>query len=462
LLLSHLTGAIIANNLQSLIINKCELMTEQTNLEKKIKRHIYGKPQSVLIVFPAGLANAAQYEARFILDNLWFQNKFPSTLSISKNALRIDKIHMFAVMELMLRGQCFTDIRLIISEGKTVNMPAFKNKCDDISWDLYFDRAMEVKIKVDAGASPSLHEGAMKDILTDCLNGKVKRMVAGEEGDEAATLYVDAYQYQFVMSLSLAGAPLYKRGYRSILSDSAPLREDIAASCLQKALQFSLKNNPEFSVDALLIPFSGTGTFLFEYWMKRFQVTPGLLNRNYAIQAMPLFRSEHFKYLLKKAHEHCMIEQLKIADDYCMDTSEEANAALLKNIQNFKAVVEGHHLTWPCEDDATVIHQDDLLTMDITTAFKELSGNIFMPLNPPYGIRLGKKNDTVTFYKQIAHQIKKLAEKVKESDAHVSGFILCPDEDSWSAFCKTLNKVKLETYHMTQGGLDIRVTQFYI
>jgi len=437
-------------------------MTEQNIPEKKIKRNIYGKPQSILVIFPAGLASAAHDEAQLILNNLWFQNKFPSEITVLKNALRIDQIHMFAVMELLMRGQCFTDIRLIVSEGKVVNMPAFKNKCDDITWDYYVTRAMSIKIKVDSGASPSLHEGAMKEILMHGLARKVSSIVAGEGGEETTSLYVDVYQYHSVMSISLAGAPLYKRGYRSVLSNSAPLREDIAASCLQKALQFAGKNNNEFIVDSLWVPFSGTGTFLFEYWMERYQFSPVLFKRNYAIQEMPLFRSENFNYLFKKAREHCLIEKLKLNNFYCMDSSDEANDALLKNINNFRQAVESHQFSWNADDSPELFHQGDFLKMEMAVPLNELSGNIFMPINPPYGIRIGSSNDTVTLYKQIARQIKKLSEVIKKREGRILGFILCPSEESWSGFCKILSDAKLDTYHITQGGLDIRVAQFYL
>jgi 23S rRNA G2445 N2-methylase RlmL len=436
--------------------------TTVTNLEKRIKRNIYGKPQSILVIYPPGFSKVAQDEVQFIMENLWFQNKFPTEMTVLKNALRIDQIHMFAVLELIMRGQCFTDIRLILGEGKVEKMLSFENKCDKVEWDFFTSPDMSLKINVDSGASPSLHEGAMKDKLVACLKSKIKRIVSGENVEETTTVFVDVYKYQLTMSISLAGAALYKRGYRSVLSNSAPLREDMAACCILKALQFSATDNQDFINDYLLVPFSGTGTFLFEYVIACYQFAPALLQRTYAIQAMPLFNSENFNFLLKKARENCSVEKMQPGNFYCVDNVEAANKALLNNIENFNKAVELNQLKWNGAAHSNWCANDDFLKMDVVALYPELTGNIFIPINPPYGIRLGKNDDTVTLYKQIAKQVNALSVYAKKQGKQVAGFILCPGEGTWSGFCKTLSKAKIETYHITQGGLDIRVAQFCI
>lgn len=432
-------------------------MTEKDNIEKQIKRNIYGKPQSILVIFPPGLSAAAHAEAQYILANLWFQNKFQSEITVLKNALRIDQIHMFAVVELMMRGQCFSDIRLIVSEGKAANMTAFEKKCEDLPWDFYLARTMSLKIKVDVGASPTLHEGAMKEMLAGGLKSRVRSIVSGENAEETTTLYVDAYKYHSIMSFSLAGAPLYKRGYRSVMSKSAPLREDIAACCIQNAMQFGVEN--KIAPDSVFIPFSGTGTFLFEYWMTCYQFAPALFEREYALQSMPLFREDNFNYLLKKAREFCVIEKLTPGNYYCLDNLESANEALLQNLDNFKQAVEKNQFAWSGEGHEWS-HLDDFMKMDVAAIMNDLPGNIFIPMNPPYGIRLGKSHDAVVLYKHIAQQINKLYTSAKKRKTRVTGFILCPSEESWSVFCKNLTGALIDTYHLTQGGLDIRVAQF--
>lgn len=437
-------------------------MTEKDNIDRRIKRNIYGKPQSILVIFPPGLSGVASDEAQYILEHLWFQNKFTSEITVLKNALRIDKIHMFAITELLMRGQCFTDIRLIIGEDKVVNIPAFDKYCHDISWDFYLAQSMSVKLKIDTGASPALHEGAMKEILSHCVESKVKRIVKGEDAEETTAIFVDVYKYNATTSISLAGSPLYKRGYRSVLSNSAPLREDIAACCIQQALQFGVKNNEDIKIDSLLNPFSGTGTFLFEYWIARYQFSPVLFERKYAVQEMPLYRADNFNYLLKKSLEHCLIDSMNPESFYCIDNAESANKALLENVGSFKRAVEMSQLSWTGAEKTNWYLQENFLKMDLSRVIATMNGSLFVPINPPYGIRLADNQDTVTIYKKIAQQLNILSGLTKSRGDHLLGFILCPSEDAWSCFCKTLNGAAIDTYHINQGGLDIRVCQFYI
>lgn len=436
-------------------------MTQQENLEKRIKRSLYAQPQSILVLFPAGLSNIARDEAQFILEHLWFHNKFKTKITVLKNALRIDQIHLFAVMELLIRGLCFTDIRLIISEGKTLNMSVFDKTCAEMPWDFYLTPSMSIKVKIDVGASPALHEGAMKETVIRCLAGKVDSIVSGEDVNEISSIYVDVYKHHSIISLSLAGAPLYKRGYRSVLSHSAPLREDIAACCIQKALQFAQKNNAEFSVDSLLIPFSGTGTFLFEYWIARYQFSPALFDRAYAVQSMPLFRQDHFNFLIKKAREYCAIKELSSSHFCCIDNAEPVTVAITENIKKFEQAIIKNQFSWREIKSSEWLIKDDFLKMSVSKLLEKLSGNLFIPLNPPYGIRLENSNSTVRRYKEIAQKINEVFAIVQKYHHHVLGFILCPTEDAWSAFCKTLISAKIETDHFTQGGLDIRVAMFY-
>ena len=301
----------------------------------------------------------------------------------------------------------------------------------------------------------------MKEILTHGLANMVSAMVTGENTEATTLLHLDVFNHHSIMSISLAGEPLYKRGYRSVLSHSAPLREDIAACCLQKAMQFIANNHNDFACDNLLVPFSGTGTFLFEYWISRYQFVPALFERTYAIQAMPLYRSDHFNYLLKKARENCSIEQLTPANYYCVDSSTSANEALLSNIENFKQALEKNQFAWRGTEESKWLLHENFLKIDLAATFTDLSGNLFMPINPPYGIRFGKSKDTVMLYEHIANKINELSAILKKREKHVAGFILCPGEASWSVFCKTLTGANIDTYHLTQGGLDIRVAQFY-
>ncbi|APJ04554.1 hypothetical protein [Silvanigrella aquatica] len=446
----------------------------EENLERKIKKNIYGKAQSVKITFPAGLGSTALKEIESILNNLWFPQKFQSHCQLLKNEIQIDKIHMSAISELLIRCQCISDIKLILLEEKALGKEAFEKQCRSLNWNMFLQKEMSLKIKVNSVASKAFHETGLKEILANILNNHVSEIVSGENTTETTSLNADLYKDTLTLSISLAGDSLYKRGYRGTLSASAPLREDAAACCIQKSIMFAQSKNSNFNMNTILIPFSGTGTFAFEYLQWHYKFVPGLFERIYALQKMPLFRQESFNFLLKKAKENCLFktkdennsenlnsENLKII---CIDNSSNANTALVENLNIFEKKIHNNDFIFPAEIfEKNAVINENFLKLDIDSFLSHKNyGPIFLPLNPPYGIRIHKKSDPIAFYKSIAIKINELSKILKKENHNLSGFILCPNEETWSSFCNQLKHFDLETYHFTQGGMDIRVCQFYI
>ena len=430
------------------------------NLAKNIKKNIYGKAQIAKIIFPPGFGTLALEEAKAILGNLWFAKKFTGKLYLLKNEIQIRPVYLFAIIELLMRNHCFSDVRLTIFKEIVIGKKAFEKKARAIPWDRYINKTMSLKIKVNSVSSAAFHETGLKEILTDILKPYVNELVSGENSNETTCLYAELYKDKLTISISLAGQALYKRGYRGTLTASAPLREDAAACCIRKALLFSKKYNPDFSPDTVLIPFSGTGTFAFEYCQTYFQLIPALLERFYAFQKMPFFRESHFNFLIQKAKDYALLSHSQSDKNpirlVCIDNASHANTALKENITSFKNLAKKIDFILP--DIATL--QADFFKINLD----EFSGPIFMPLNPPYGIRLGNSSHStpLILYKKIAEKINALAFMTKKNQRAILGFILCPTEETWSVFISTLRQSKIETYHFTQGGLDIRVCQFFI
>lgn len=425
--------------------------------ERQLKKHLYTKPQSAIAIYPAGFGETALNEINEIINHPWFPQKHQGQISLLKNEIRIDKIHCFALVELMLRTQCLTDLRLIIHESKAFGKSIFAKKCGEIAWDFYINKSMAIKIKVDSIASKAFHESSLKVILSNILQDKAKEIVSGDNTNEDTCIYIELVKNKLKISISFAGSPLYKRGYRSTISHNAPLREDIAAACIKQAFTFAHTFEPQFIPDTVVIPFSGSGTFAFETLLHTFQLAPALLNRAYAFQKMPLFRKEHFQYLIKKARENVKQSEptcsLKIT---CIDQSDQANQSFRANLKQFNEILSGY------QSSQITLHESNFFDLNITTIVPEHSGNLFIPLNPPYGIRLGKNRDSVLLYKKIASRLNEIISYSKAHQTRLLGFILCPDEETWSAFCKHLTAPNIMTYHCTQGGLDIRVCQFFV
>ncbi len=428
------------------------------NLKKSIKKNIYGKAQVAKIIFPPGLGAVALDEAKAILSNLWFAQPFTGKVYLLKNEIQVRPVYLFAIVELLLRNQCFSDVRLVIFKDIVIGKKAFEKKCREIDWNYYVNKKMSLKIKVNSVSSKAFHETGLKEILTEIIKPYVSDVVSGEHSNETTCLYVEFYKDKLTISISLAGQPLYKRGYRGKLSASAPLREDVAACCIQNALLFSKKYHQDFLPKTMLIPFSGTGTFAFEFCQLYFQFLPALFGRDYALKKMPLFKKTNFDFLVNQAKEHFLSLKSKRDEQaihlYCIDKSGNAMNVLEENLLYYKKAAAKRGFVIP----EIVSIQSDFLTLNVDA----FSGNIFMPLNPPYGIRLNKESNSVLLYKKIALKINEISMKAKENQYNVLGFVLCPDQETWSVLMRNLTQSKTETYHFTQGGLDIRVCQFFI
>ena len=409
-------------------------------------------PQTVKVVFPPGLSEITALEVNAILQSLWFPQKYQSEIIIEKNSLRIEPIHLFAATEILMRSQCSTDVRLVLWEGKTFGKSVFVRKCKEVDWDMFLNKSMTIRIKVNSVASRAFHETGLKEILSDIVGDKVNNIVTGEE-EATTTLYADLHNDRLSLSLSLAGDALYRRGYRGVLSASAPLREDAAAACLRQGLQFARSQRPDFIPDTAFIPFVGTGTFLFEMLIEEYQLSPVLFGREYALQKMPFFREENFQYLLKKAGEYRCSVVDKPMKYVCLDNSKSANSAFLENLQIFQQRISVKLL----QEDVLVY--DDFFTVDLIEMFAKAK-QVFMPLNPPYGMRLGRQQDSVLFYKNIAKRLNEIANLLMNHQGCLAGFILCPTEEAWRGFTSVLKGFKIDTFHFMQGGVDVRVCGF--
>jgi 23S rRNA G2445 N2-methylase RlmL len=302
------------------------------NFKKNLKKNIYGKAHITKIIFPPGSGAAALHEAKAILNDLWAAKKFTGEVHLLKNEIQVRPVYMLAITELLLRNHCFSDVRLVIFKEIVIGKKAFDKKSREIRWDYYLNKKMLLKIKVNSVASTAFHETGLKKILTEIIKPHVSDVVSGEGSDETTCLYVEFYKNKLTISISLAGQPLYKRGYRGKLSASAPLKEDAAACCIQTALLFAKKQDKNFLANTVLVPFSGTGTFAFEYCQIYFQLISAFFEREYALKEMPLFRKTHFDLLVNKAKEQSQTNTENI-DIICIDKASNAVAALEENIK---------------------------------------------------------------------------------------------------------------------------------
>lgn len=272
---------------------------------------------------------------------------------------------------------------------------------------------------------------------------------------------------------SLSGSGLYKRGNREVGGFLAPMREDLAACLLTMTMPKS-----DFY---LWLPFAGSGTYYFEtYGLAKGYEHPSYANL-FAIEHQILDRLANFGITTKAStaaktslsikkssglasskaeinHSQPSVNKRLNSQSSVVDSSSSAHAsarslnaslmkgALLEDIHRETIDRLGKSLAaFSDENDLCELSEQDFFkTSDDRFSEKD----IFLPINPPWGVRLGKSVDEKFF-----HNIGKKLQAFKSKS--LRGFVLCPSEEASRAFLAGYKR-PAEIFHFTQGGKHIR------
>jgi putative N6-adenine-specific DNA methylase len=249
-----------------------------------------------------------------------------------------------------------------------------------LPWPLLFDVRRTIRVNVSAIRSPlkSLDFVTLrvKDAVCD-----VFREARGErpDVDTAAPdvrIHVFLTQSEATFYLDTSGDALFKRGWRTA-GGEAPLRENLAAGILRIA---------GWTIPAPLYdPMCGAGTFLVEAAMMALDVAPGL-NRSFGFERLVNFDEKRWKNLRDRAQARRRpARPLEIAG------SDKSGTSLGQARANLAAAGI---------EDAVRLKQ-----MDILDGSPPLPPGIAV-MNPPYGERLGDKDDLAAFYPRLGDALK--------------------------------------------------------
>jgi putative N6-adenine-specific DNA methylase len=249
-----------------------------------------------------------------------------------------------------------------------------------LPWARLFDVRRTIRVNVSAIRSPlkSLDFVTLrvKDAVCD-----VFREARGERPDVNTTapdvrIHVFLTQGEATFYLDTSGEALFKRGWRSAGGD-APLRENLAAGIL--------KLSGWAAPATLYDPMCGAGTFLVEAAMMALGVAPGL-NRSFGFERLENFDEKRWKTMRDRAQS-----RRQPARPLEMAGADKSGTALGQARANLAAAGI---------EDAVRLKQ-----MDILDGSPPLSPGIAV-MNPPYGERLGDKDDLAAFYPRLGDALK--------------------------------------------------------
>ncbi len=221
------------------------------------------------------------------------------------------------------------------------------------------------------------------------------------------------------LTIDTSGAGLHKRGYRDRQGD-APIKETLAAAMV--LLSFWNKDRVLFD------PFCGSGTIPIEAAMIGKNIAPGL-DRNFA--------AEEWERVPKELWTEAKKEAFKVIDN-------ETKLHILGCDIDRKAILRAR------DNAANFGLEDDIAFFNKDFREAELNNEYGVVIsNPPYGERIGEKEEVSQLYKDLGI-------KFKELDTW-STYIITSDEKFESIYGKKADK-KRKLYN---GRIKVDYYQYY-
>jgi putative N6-adenine-specific DNA methylase len=351
-------------------------------LARRVKDHVIGSRHDFFAVVQPGFEEAAGQE----LHGLGISDFRSTTVG---GITFSGKLH--DAYRLNLGAGTVSRLLLRLCHFQASGFKEFNSKISACPWELYLKDKASVTFVISAGRSRLWHSGRLQEESLAAIQTRLaiygrqvflapEKAAAGSGREQAIFIRLDRDRCQ--VSLDSSGELLYRRGYGKY-SAEAPLRETLACAILKAA-----------AIDRyqiLMDPFCGSGTFGLEAGLI-FSGQPCNLNRSFAFENWPAFRAAAFAHLREQLAAELKKQIPPGAKKiYCSDISPKAVRTTARNLavmglESLLEVKRGDffRLTRPDTDPA----------------------GILLVLNPPYGTRLGNRDDSIKLYRRIGAKIR--------------------------------------------------------
>ena len=436
-------------------------------LEKRIKKHIIGKPHRFLAISPLGFEQTLARELDCILGvsatelpHVTRDGKveFTTKLTEAWKAVAISRVANRVLME--------------VASFKAENFRELEKKASEIPWELYLNanvipsRARDpvkftnaLNIHVTCKHSRLYHSDAIAERLYKIIEG-VRIPLASADTASATpsagtprnapsqnenrsiqqNLYVNFLDDRCTIWLDLAGEELYKRGFERFVND-APLKETIASAMIFEAFHFL----PSTSC-CLLDLMSGSGTFSLESACIANKIIPGTC-RDFALKHQPAFKEATWNFITRSVtlnevkcntSTFVTLSETKGPVKSCNATKHPIIAKIITSDISERAVnIIKHNIECsplaqiaPNENTPTIYPQlrdfFSYTAKEIVDASDDASP--ILVLNPPYGKRLDF--DAPKLYTQIGKKLTELARDLRNLGKSLTVAILAPKDDT--------------------------------
>ena len=249
-----------------------------------------------------------------------------------------------------------------------------------VQWSNYFNAERTIKVETNAHRSPlkslDFITLRVKDAIADQFRGATGKRPSVETREPDVRIHVFLDDKTCTLYVDTSGESLFKRGRRDHVGE-APLKKNLAAGILRLAGW-----KPGM---ALLDPMCGAGTFLSESAEMSLNRAPGR-HREFAFAKLARFNEATWDRMVANAKKvERPLEKLPI---YGSDLQGRSLGHAALNLK--EAGLE----------EAVTLKQANLLEISPPAA------EGFIVTNPPYGVRLGEKEDLAQFYPRLGDTLK--------------------------------------------------------
>ncbi len=298
----------------------------------------------------------------------------------------------------------------------------YKNSLE-VRWEDFLDPTKTFAVFASVTHSTINHSKFAALRLKDAIVDRFKKSTG--ERPSIDTKYPDVWFNLFIendeatISLDTSGGSLHRRGYRK-KSIEAPMIETLAAAII--------KYSEWDATVPLYDPFCGSGTFLCEAFMLASGIPPTYLRNKYGFQYLPDYNSELWSKVKSEA-----LKEIKPLPKGLISGSDISAEAVNSSKVN-------------CSE----IDKDNLIKIEQKNVFdiESIEDKVII-CNPPYGVRMGRKDDLNIFYKNFGDFLK---QRCKGSTA----YIYFGDRK----YIKNIGLKPKWKKLLSNGGLDGRLVKF--
>jgi len=324
-----------------------------------------------------------------------------------------------------IRSRVITRVMMRLRTFRSMTLEGLRYDLEKVAWHLFLDEQSQLEVEVHTHRSRLNHSDEIAAFAQQTIQQLLPKIGTGKADTDkkhTQTLHIRLDNNRGTLSLDTSGERLDRRGYR-LESGKAPIRETLAAAILQW-----VQWQPE---QTLLTPMCGSGTFAIEAAMIATQRAPNL-KHDFSCLHWPSFKEKDFSKVVERCKQMIKDTQPNIL---ASDINESAINITLNNAKRMQL--------------------DTLITtsiMDIHQLQKpETSNGGLLLINPPYGMRIGEKQKTLSLWNDIGTRIREQF----TDDKTWKVAIVCPD----STHEKALKLHIKQRLHVMHGGNQVTILQ---